>query len=146
MTDSIPAGDSERNTLEITDVSTSRTSVSTYDLLRTLGFQEDGGVLSDEPPGLSFDFGNFTLEASRGMNQWFRPVINIGGIITTERTITVVNFDMPIEVESDEQGTALLAYFLDSHAGESYEPRSPVSWLLEGRRYRHLLPWTTVDP
>src|SRR5258706_16473000 len=91
--------------------------------------------------GLSFDFGNFKLEASQNVNRWLRPVITLGGVMATDRTVAVVHFEMPLEVESFEQGVALVTHCLDSHAGGVFEAASPVPWLIEGRQYRNLLPW-----
>lgn len=119
-----------------------RSPVATGSLLRALGFRKDPEVLSDEPPGLSFNFGNFKLEAGQLMNRWLRPVITVGGVMTTDRTISLVHFEMPLDVESFEQGVALVTYCLDRHSpGGAFKPASTVSWLDEGRRYRHLLPW-----
>ena len=116
-------------------------TVSTDYVLRALGFQEDPDVLSDRSVGLSFDFGTFRLEASQGLNRWFRPVIILGGVMATSRTNTLVHFEMPIQVESFEQGIAFVTHALDSHAGGSFQPSSPVGWLDDGRRFSHLLPW-----
>jgi hypothetical protein len=116
-------------------------AVATEDVLRALGFHDDPGVMTDEPPGLSFDFGNFTLEASQNVNRWLRPVVALGGVMTTNRSSALVHFEMPLVVESFEQGVALVTHCLDSHAGGTFIPASPVPWLLEGRQYRNLLPW-----
>jgi len=118
-------------------------SVAIGHVLRTLGFEEDPNVLSDETPGLSYDFGAFRLEASQGLNRWFRPVVTLGGLIATSRTNTLIHFEIPLEVESFEQGVALVTYILDSHAGGRFQPPFDVAWLEEGRRFSHLLPWKT---
>ena len=115
--------------------------IKSEDVLRRLGFREDNSVLSDGSPGLSFEFGNFKLEASHGANRWLRPVVMIGGVMATERTLALVHFEMPLEVESFEQGVAFVTHCLDSSAGGVFNPFSPAPWLVEGRQYRHLLPW-----
>jgi hypothetical protein len=117
-------------------------ALATMEVLIRLGFQVDSNVLSDGAPGLSFDFGNFKLEASQGVNRWFRDVITLGGVMTTDRTTAIVHFEMPTEVESFEQGLAFVTHCLDSRAGGTFEPLSTVDWLSAGRRYRHLLPWS----
>jgi hypothetical protein len=116
-------------------------NVATEDVLRVLGFEVDSNVLSDGMPGLSFDFGNFKLEASENVNLWFQSVIVLGGVMATDRTTAVVHFEMPLELESFEQGMALVTHCLDSHACGNFKGSSPVEWLNEGRRHRHLLPW-----
>jgi len=105
------------------------------------GVEIDPNVLSDGMPGLSFDFGNFKLEASENVNRWLRRVIILGGVMATNRTIAVVHFEMPLEVESFEQGVAFVTHCLDSHASGNFESSLPVEWLKNGRQYRHLLPW-----
>jgi hypothetical protein len=113
------------------------------DVLRLLGFHEDTNVLSDFSPGLSFDFGNVKLEASHNRNRWLRPVILLGGVMTTSRSIALVHFEMPTEVESFEQGVAFVTYCLDKHADGNFAPAVEAPWLEAGRRYRHLLPWNS---
>src|SRR5258706_3452489 len=100
--------------------------IATQDVLQRLGFREDQAVLSDGEPGLSFDFGNFKLEASSNLNKWLRPVIALGGVMATDRTIALVHFEMPLEVESFEQGVALVTHCLDNHAGGVFEAAFPV--------------------
>jgi hypothetical protein len=104
-------------------------SVSTWKLLQSLGFVADG-------KGLRFEFGNFTLEAIEGMSQGFRPVVSVDGVLSTGRTISLVDGELPTEMESREHGLALIAFIL---RGEplSYRP----AWLSEGDSYGHLLPW-----
>jgi len=115
--------------------------IPTQDVLRRLGFREDREVMSDLSPGLSFDFGNFKLEASHQVNRWFRPVVSLGGVMTNDRTVALVHFEMPAEVESFEQGIAFVAHCLDTHANGLFKPAAPVPWLAQGRQNRHLLPW-----
>jgi hypothetical protein len=107
-------------------------SVPIERVLRTLGFREDPTVLSDGMPGLSYDFGTFRLEASQGVNRWLRPVAILGGLMATNRTSVLIHFQVPLEVESFEQGVALITYTLDSHSGGRFEPPFEVPWLRRG--------------
>jgi len=117
-------------------------SVSTWDLLKTIGFGEDHSVISDPPGGLSIDFGNFKMSASFVLNRWFREAVLLSGIMSTSRTIAEVECEMPREVESWEQGVAWVTWCLDNHAnGGIFKPALPIAWLTEGRQNRHLLPW-----
>jgi len=115
--------------------------VSTWDLLLALGFTEDQTVMSDPQPGLSFDFGNFKLSASRLVNMRFVPVVLLGGVLVTKQSIGLMENELPLEVESFEQGVAYVAWCLDNAAGGTFEAASAPAWLTEGRRHRHLLPW-----
>jgi hypothetical protein len=55
---------------KLNESSANPASVATAGVLRALGFHDDPNVISDEPPGLSLDFGNFKLEASHNVNRW----------------------------------------------------------------------------
>jgi hypothetical protein len=115
--------------------------VSTWAMLRALGFSEDQTVISDLRPGLSFDFGNLKLSAGRMVNHWFVPVIVLSGVMSTNRNISSVEAELPVEVESIEQGMAFVAWSLDNATHGQFQPAITPSWLETGRRNRHLLPW-----
>jgi hypothetical protein len=115
--------------------------VSSWDLLPALGFVEDETVISDQMPGLSFDFGNFKLSASRCLNRRFVPVVLLSGVMATKRSIGEVESELPLRFESVKQGMAWLAWCLDNAAGTRFAPASAPVWLAEGRRHRHLLGW-----
>jgi hypothetical protein len=115
-----------------------------WDALKELGFSPDSTVISDDMPGLSFDFGNFKLSASVVINKSFKPVVLFGGVLATPRTLTEVCFELPRMVASRQQVVAFLAYYLDKQASESgsvFHPAREVDWISEGRQNRHLLPW-----
>jgi hypothetical protein len=113
-----------------------------WDVLPSLGFLPDANVISDVQPGLSRDFGNLRLSASCGTNRNFREVVLFMGILTSERSIAEVIFELPPLVESREQALAFLVWSLDQHAdGKIFMPRVPTSWLEEGRKHRYCLPW-----
>src|SRR5580700_7982451 len=90
-----------------------------WDALKELGFSPDSTVISDDMPGLSFDFGNFKLSASVVINKWFKPVVLFGGVLATPRTLTEVCFELPRMVASRQQVVAFLAYYLDKQASAS---------------------------
>jgi hypothetical protein len=113
----------------------------TWDLLLSLGFVEDPDVISDDPGGLNYDFGNFKLEASHLTNRRFQSVVLLSGILVLDNSIGEVECEMPCAVESREQGIAWITWCLDEHAHGEFIPARPVSWLGIGRQYRHLLPW-----
>ena len=109
-------------------------AVSTWDLLLTLGFVQDQSVFADQPPGISFDFGNFKLEASRLTNRWEVPTVLLGGVMASERTIALVHAELALQVESREQGLAFVAWSLDNSAGGRFQLTIEPPWLVEGRR------------
>jgi hypothetical protein len=119
----------------------SDSSLSTWVSLHNLGFVEDRSVISDPPPGLSFDFGYFKLEASRLVNRSMRPIVMLSGMAASERSIGDLQTELPLEVESMEQAKAFVAWcfdrLTDSNAPSRFEPK----WIEEGRQHSSLLPW-----
>ncbi|TVQ99294.1 MAG: hypothetical protein EA399_07835 [Desulfovibrionales bacterium] len=116
-------------------------SLETWEVLKSLGFIEDEGVFSDPPGGLSIHIGGFKLSASVCINLSFHPVILFTGVFATKRKIGEINFEMPREVESDEQATAWLAWSLDQQIGPNFVATDAIPWLEIGRRNYDLLPW-----
>jgi hypothetical protein len=117
-------------------------SISTWDLLKSLGFVEDKSIISDPPGGLSIDFGNFKLSVIFCINRWAREVAKLSGIMSTSSTIAMVGDEMPLEFESWEQGAAWVTWCLDKIAPDGiFSPSKPIRWLAEGRQKFFLLPW-----
>ena len=116
-------------------------SLSTWVLLQNLGFVEDRSVISDPPPGLSFDFYNFKLEASRLINRRMRPIILLSGMAANERSIGDLQTELPLEVESMEQAKAFVAWCFDRLTDSNFRPMFEPKWLEEGRQHSRLLPW-----
>lgn len=107
------------------------------DVLIRLNFEEDWGVITDQAPGYYFDFGNLKLSATQVTSLYLRPVFFISGVIRTSRSITEISSDVPIEVESFQQGVAWIVYLL----GEKFAPLRATSWVDDGRRWSEHLPW-----
>jgi hypothetical protein len=114
----------------------------TWEVLEEFGFKPDPSVVySDIHPGLSFDFGNFKLSASAVMGRHFQDVVLFTGVLTTSRSLTEVQFEMPRRIESREKCAAWLAWSLDKHADDDvFQPRMTVDWLAMGRANLRLLP------
>jgi hypothetical protein len=115
--------------------------ISTRVLLQDLGFAPDANVNSDELPGLSFDFGTFKLQASWQLNRRFVPIVLLSGIYSTSRTIAIIEQQLPLDIESADQGKAFIAWCLQDGIGDPYRLKITPGWLTEGRKYFHLLPW-----
>lgn len=111
---------------------------SIRDVLRRLSFQEDWGVFTDELPGYTWDFGNFTLEAKQLTGLYLQPEFSFSGLLQDARSLTSVSFSVPLMVESFEQGTAWIADALDR---QRVKPRTSPAWLDQGRQWQGLLPW-----
>ncbi len=117
-------------------------SVKMWDVLKSIGFVEDQSVISDPPGGLSFDFGICKVTAGFLVNTYFTEIVMLHSIMSDSDSISWLEDQLPREVESWEQGVALITYCLDKFALNGlFEPALPTKWLAEGRRNRHLLPW-----
>jgi hypothetical protein len=116
------------------------TSISTWDVLRDLGFEPDEDVLSDITPGLRFDFGNFKLSAGCLTNLYFAEIVLFSGVLVTPRTLTDVSFELPRRLNSREQCAAWIVWYLDNSVKRHFVPAREVEWLTEGRENQNLLP------
>ncbi len=114
----------------------------TWDVLKDFGFEPDDTVISDVRPGLSFGFGRFSLSASAVTSLRFQPIILFTGILSTPDSIAEINFELPRRMASRELLSAFLTHYLKKVIdAESFKFEKHVSWLIEGRLNKHLLPW-----
>lgn len=120
------------------------TAVSLRAVFEQLGFEEVWNASTDTPPAYRYDFGNLQLTASQVMSQYLRPVFYLYGVAVgygsdhkMMRSLTEVSLDLPLHVESFEQGVALIAYAI----GKNFEPIKPCYWLHQGREWQDYLPW-----
>src|SRR5690606_39761063 len=93
-------------------------------LLKDLGF-----TASQAGTSLGYDFGNLALRATEGMNRWFQPCWTFGGVMKDSRKILPIEFEMPAEVETREQGIAWIAEHLNRAGHLLHKP----DWLEQGR-------------
>ena len=112
--------------------------MKTRSLFVTLGFQENWNAMTDLQPAYAFDFGNLCLVAAQVMSRSFRPCFLLGGVVQDRRSLgRLVQFEIPLEIESHEQGVALIAHAI----GADFQPTIPTPWLLEGQACQAHLPW-----
>lgn len=117
-------------------------NLATWDFLKIIGFKDDSSVFCDDDVGLSIDFGNFKLSATKQLNVHLVKVIQMHGIMTTSRTISDVNFELHFYVESAQQLKALIVWNLDKYANSrKFIPINSAPWIEEGRANFDLLPW-----
>jgi len=112
-------------------------AIATRDILKRLGFAEDWTAVADELPAYAVNLGTIKFTVARQTNRFLRPVFAVSGVAADRRTAKTISFELPIQVESYEQGVALLAHAI----GSDHEPEQPAEWLEQGRSWRHLLPW-----
>ncbi len=122
---------------------TDTNSIAAWDILQGFGFTADSSVLSDTRPGLSFNFGNFKLKASFAMNKSFQQVVSFSGVLTTPKSVSMVDFEMPQLMKSREQCAAWITWNLDQQCADNkiFQPACEAPWLSEGRKHQNLLPW-----
>jgi len=92
--------------------------------------------MTDQEPAYRYDFGNIELTAVEVTNLSFQPIFLLVGIASDKRSIMEIRQEMPLEVESFEQGVAFIAYALGD-----YRPQNNTLWVEEGRKWAKLLPW-----
>jgi len=114
-----------------------RTAIKLRNVLLELGFHENWSAITDEQPGYCYDFGNLKLTAAQVTNSYLTPVFAFGGVARSPRTIAEISFDMPLEVESLEQGVAWVTYGL----GRAFRPSKLTPWVDQGRKWSDTLPW-----
>ena len=114
----------------------SSTRMSTRDLLVDLGFETVIAEYTNLQPGYQYDFGNFVLCASQVTGKYLQPEIFFTGNISTSREIRMVGFSVLLDVESYEQGVALIA----RNIGRNFTPTRATPWLSLGRMWEEHLP------
>lgn len=106
--------------------------VSTWEVLQNFGFQPDDTVISDHGPGISFIYGTFKLCASRVLGRWFREVVLFTGSVFTARTMSDIEFEMPVSVPSEE----FCAAFIVGHLDRALKiPSEQCRWIALGREF-----------
>jgi len=111
-------------------------SVLTSSLLRSLGAEADSTMVGADDDALKLRFGVHSVQAGQFMSRWLKPTYVISGVINTGRAIVEVHSEMPVAVESEEEGLAWLAAIL----GEVIPADVKPDWLLRGECLRNLLP------
>jgi hypothetical protein len=97
-------------------------------ILEQVGFRRTGNIWE-------YDFGNGILSAGKGV-KWFDEIFQFFGYYRSERQYGEFEFDLPLKVESYDQGIALISYHL-----RSAELQIIPEWLKEGLKLEDTLPW-----
>jgi hypothetical protein len=113
----------------------------TRDIFAILGFEEVRGLMTDQEPSYVIDLGNVRVEISQIMNMRFTAVLQMRGAYSSPngRTLTSIDFGLPLAVESFEQGVALLVDGL----GRDFVPEKPTTWFELGKKWKDRLPWAS---
>lgn len=116
-------------------------TISVEEPLVELGFDRDPAEQNFGSASFHRTFGNLTLRATECLNRWYRPVWLFDGIASDSRTIAQIEFEMPLAVESREQGIAWIAEHLSTNTPLQQAP----DWLQQGLAWRDELPWRKVQ-
>jgi hypothetical protein len=112
--------------------------VLTREVFKALGFNEFQAPLAEVQPSFATRIGGHKVTFVQVTNEYLAPVFFVSGIVSTSRTIGMIQLDMPIEVADFDQGIAWIAYALRGHFNENDKPQ----WLRDGERLKGELPWT----
>ena len=111
-------------------------TVLMMDVIKDAGGAPFADPASDEH-GQRLVFGPVVAEAVIGIGRFLRKSIILTCIVNGQRTMSLLETELPLEVGSVEQGRALLGYFLRDHIPREFQP----AWLSRSRELDGLLPW-----
>lgn len=111
-------------------------SLKTSDLLLDLGFRPVVAQYAEEQPGYCYDFGNLRLVAARMTSIHLQQVMHFSGVTSSSRAVALVEFELPLALESYEQGVSIIAY----NIGRQFTPLRATPWLDQGRAWEEHLP------
>lgn len=86
------------------------------------------------PGGWEYDFGNCKVKATKTY-KWSNQIFQFYGTYFTRRTAGEIEFDLPLKVESYEQGVALLAKYI-----RSKDFLNIPDWINQGKVWEDHLP------
>lgn len=117
--------------------------VETWATLPNFGFHPDTSVMSEgEGSGLRLDMGPLRLTAAQLTNFYLRQVVQISGILTTTRSLSSIDIEMPLTLDSTSQVAAWIVWHLLQGAdGRRFVQESSEAWIVEGVLSQGLLPW-----
>lgn len=117
----------------------------TRNVLEQLGFTPTERLITEKQPSYFFDFGNLKLEAAQVTNFKFKSVFTLSGVQRSEDSMRVVDFEIPLELESYEHGVAWLWWGLNGGslaiAHRTFDPDIEPTWYSDGERWQDRLPW-----
>ena len=110
--------------------------IQTASIFEELGFENRLDNWSAEPQ-FRTKVGRFTIDAEVRVNRFCRKNWLLSAIVNDRRTIAMIEAEVPLEVSSNEEGRALIGYFL----GQKIPQEDKTDWLLQAEALRDYLPW-----
>jgi hypothetical protein len=108
--------------------------LTTSSLLKNLGAVEDPSSIQDDQAALVLRIGPHSLQGGEYLSRWFQRTYRISAVIGTRHSLSLVESEMPAELESEEEGFAWLAEILREALPDDVKP----AWLCKGEGLRHL--------
>jgi hypothetical protein len=110
-------------------------TLTTSALLKSLGAVEDPSSIQDDHAALKLRIGRHCFHGGEYMTRWFKRTYRISAVVSTRHSISLVESEMPAELESEDEGLAWLGEILRNALPDDAKP----AWLLKGEGLRHLL-------
>jgi hypothetical protein len=110
--------------------------MQTREVFKALKFEEVWGEMTDQDPSYRYNHGNLELTAVQVTNKYIQPIFLLRGVANDGRNMMMIDCEIPLQVESFEQGVAYIAFAL-----HDFQPQKPILWLNQGRQWAELLPW-----
>ncbi len=111
--------------------------VALLDACQAAGLAPIPGWAGPGRRAFGFQIAGCDVAVWEGVDHVGRRMAFMQGTVRRPRSIALIEAIMPAEVESHEQGVALLAHHLSPHWGD--EPGT--QWALDGERWADHLPW-----
>lgn len=116
-------------------------TVSTWEILKDLGFSDRPNPLSEGGVGLVLRMGAIEVAANLYANEYLQPVVHLSGVIATLRSLARIEYDLPRTMESKDQVKAWVAYALQNSLEGLPGTVDRPEWFDEGLHLQSLLPW-----
>lgn len=116
------------------------TLIPVQELLAKIGFKRKivpGANSKNDVSEFIYDFGNFVLNVQEGMNNRLADVFNFMGVNKYKNTLSAIEFELPLAVESYEQGVAFISFGL----GKDFAAQNVPAWYHQGLFWKSHLPW-----
>lgn len=89
-------------------------------------------------PCISYKFSNINLEARHVVNRFFQKTVMLTGILKTPNSMTLVQTEIPDDLETPIAAAAWLSYSLSSH---EHDLGPLPNWMIEGKNCWDLIPF-----
>ena len=111
-------------------------TLAMMEVISELGGTPFEDIAADEP-GQRLNFGPLEAEAVVRVGRFLHECVMLSCTVNGRRTMSLLETELPCQVNSREQGVALLSYFLRDHIPKAMQP----DWLRTSDQLAEYLPW-----